>query len=296
MNKKMRTSLRHVFSKSKGIVVGSVLISLIAVAALTAPILSPFAPEKLNVLKRLTPPSSGFLLGTDHLGRDLLSRVLHGARISLLVGGVTALVASVVGILLGLIGGYSRRLGSIVMRVVDGLMAFPGTLLALAMMAVLGARVSNIIIALSIIYAPRIARVEHATVLQVKTNEYVIAAVALGGSTWRVMLRHILPNTIGPILVQTTFIFAYAVIAEAGLSFIGVGAPADVPSWGNILSDGRKFMLVAPWITIIPGLAIFFMVLGLNLIGDGLRDVFDPKLKSVDFGGKGTMSISRDGT
>lgn len=275
---------------------GSVLISLIAVAALTAPILSPFAPEKLNVLKRLTPPSSGFLLGTDHLGRDLLSRVLHGARISLLVGGVTALVAGVVGILLGLIGGYTRRLGSIVMRVVDGLMAFPGTLLALAMMAVLGARVSNIIIALSIIYAPRIARVEHATVLQVKTNEYVIAAVALGGSTWRVMLRHILPNTIGPILVQTTFIFAYAVIAEAGLSFIGVGAPADVPSWGNILSDGRKFMLVAPWITIIPGLAIFFMVLGLNLIGDGLRDVFDPKLKSVDFGGKGTMSISRDGT
>jgi peptide/nickel transport system permease protein len=164
------------------------------------------------------------------------------------------------------------------MRIVDGMMAFPGTLLALALMAVLGARFSNIIIALTVLYTPRIARIQHAAVVQIREQEYVLAATALGCPKARIMLRHILPNTIGPIIVQATFILAYAVIAEAGLSFIGVGLPATTASWGNILSSGRDYLLAAPWITLFPGGAIFILVLGLNLLGDGLRDILDPRM------------------
>jgi peptide/nickel transport system permease protein len=264
--------------KRKGVLAGALLLSSIILVATLADVIAPKDPLELNVRNRLSSPSSTSLMGTDHLGRDILSRVLYGARISLIVGFCTALGASLVGILFGLLGGYTRSLGGIIMRIVDGMMAFPGTLLALTLVAVLGARFSNIIIALTVLYTPRIARIQHAAVVQVRGQEYVLAGIALGCSRVRVMLRHILPNTIGPIIVQATFILAYAVIAEAGLSFIGVGLPATTASWGNILSSGRDYLLAAPWITLFPGAAIFILVLGLNLLGDGLRDILDPRI------------------
>jgi len=269
----LRKALRR-----KSILVGAAILLLVLVVALFAKQISPKAPEELNVRFRLEAPSAQALMGTDNLGRDIFSRVLHGARVSLAVGFSTALGASIVGITLGLIGGYSRFAGGTVMRVVDGMMAFPGTLLALTLVAVLGARFTNILIALTVLYTPRIARIEHAAVMQIREQEYVLAAVAQGCSTARVMLQHILPNTIGPIIVQATFILAYAVIAEAGLSFIGVGLPAATASWGSTLANGRDYLLAAPWITLFPGGAIFVLVLGLNLLGDGLRDILDPRV------------------
>jgi len=267
--------------KRKSIVTGAVILLLVIAAGGLARVLSPRAPNEMDVRNRLSPPSSEALMGTDNLGRDILSRVLHGSRVSLAVGFATALGASIAGVILGLIGGYSKSAGGIVMRVVDGMMAFPGTLLALALVAVLGARFTNILIALTVLYTPRIARIEHAAVMQIREHEYVLAAIAQGCSTSRIMLRHILPNTIGPIIVQATFILAYAVIAEAGLSFIGVGLPASTASWGNTLSNGRNYLLAAPWITLFPGGAIFVLVLGLNLLGDGLRDMLDPRVSRL---------------
>ena len=261
------------------IMIGGVVLLFMLMAAVFAPLLTLTDPWALSVEERLTPPNMHALLGTDNLGRDLFSRVLYGARLSLIVGGATALCSGIGGIVLGLLGGYRRVFSGVIMRVVDGMMALPGTLLALAMMAVLGPSSLNVVIALSIAYMPRVARVEHASTLQVTSREYVLAAVAIGCSDARVLLRHVLPNTLAPVLVQITFTFAYAVIAEAGLSFLGVGAPPDVPSWGNIIAGGRDYLLVAPWITVIPGIAVLLVVLSLNLIGDGFRDILDPRLR-----------------
>ncbi|MBI4280462.1 MAG: ABC transporter permease, partial [Armatimonadetes bacterium] len=171
------------------------------------------------------------------------------------------------------------RVGGAVMRAVDGLMAFPGTILALALVAVLGPQLVNTIIALAVVYTPRVARVEHAAVVQIRNREYVQAAVGVGARDGYIIARHVLPNTLGPVLVQSTFTFSYAVIAEAGLSFLGVGIPPDIPSWGNLIAGGRDFMLVAPFITVAPGVAIFLVVLALNLMGDGLRDLLDPRFR-----------------
>lgn len=268
--------------RSRSATVGFFVFGAIVVAGLAAPILTTADPQLINVRARLIAPGGEFLLGTDHLGRDLLARVLYGARVSLLVGVSVTLGATAGGIVLGLLGGYGNRLvSSLIMRVIDGMMAFPGILLALALVAVLGPRLSNTILALSIVYTPRMARVVQAAVLQTKVRDYVEAAVALGARQTRVMMRHILPSVVTSILVQGTFAFAYAVIAEAGLSFLGVGAPPDIPTWGNILSTGRSHMLVAPWITLIPGLAIFVTVMALNLLGDGLRDLTDPHVSKA---------------
>ena len=267
--------------RAKNITVGGLIFFSILLMAILAGPLAPGHPSKTNVRQRLAPPGSeGHLLGTDHLGRDVLSRLLYGARVSLLVGFASASSASILGLLLGLTGGYGGRIGLVVMRLVDGLMAFPGLLLALAMMAVLGARMSNIIIALAIVYAPRVARIAHAKVVQIRSEDYVLAAIAVGAGHVRVIIRHILPNAVGAVLIQATFLFALAIIAEAGLSFLGVGAPPFIPSWGNTLSDGRAYMLTAGWITLYPGLLIFLVVLSLNLLGDGLRDLLDPRTYS----------------
>ncbi len=265
--------------RSASIMVGAAILVLVVLGAGLAPVLAPADPREINVNRRLQHPNRAAPLGTDHLGRDVLSRILFGGRISLFVGGTTAVIATVVGVGLGLVGGYGARAGDVVMRVVDGLMAFPGTILALALVAVLGPQIANTIIALAVVYTPRVARVEHAAVLQIRTREYVQAAVGLGARGRYVLIRHILPNTLGPVLVQSTFTFSYAVIAEAGLSFLGVGIPPDVPSWGNIIAAGRDFMLVAPFITLSPGIAILLVVLGLNLMGDGLRDLLDPRFR-----------------
>ncbi len=259
-------------------VVGLTVLLVLLLAGLLAPFLTPYGPATIAIRERLLPPGSEHLLGTDHLGRDIATRMLFGARLSVAVGTLVVIFSSAIGIAMGLLGGYNRRFGDLVMRMIDGIMAFPGLVFALALIAALGSSFFNVVLALSFVYVPRIARVVHASVLSLRNEEYVVAAEALGGREARVLLRHILPNTLGPVVVQSTFIFAYAVIAEASLSFLGVGLPPGTASWGVILSEGRNYMLGAPWITLFPGIAIFVLVLGLNLLGDTLRDILDPKV------------------
>lgn len=255
----------------------------VVAAGLLAPLLAPHDPSFIAIRERLQPPSlsSGHLLGTDHLGRDIFSRMLYGARVSVIVGASVVILSSLIGIVIGLFGGYSRRFGNFLMRIIDGVMAFPEIVFALALIAALGSSLTNVIIALTFVYVPRVARVVHACTLALRNQEFVLAAEALGGGTMRVAFRHILPNTLGPVVVQGTFIFAYAVISEASLTFLGVGLPPGTASWGVILAEGRNYLLDAPWITTFPGLAIFLLVLNLNILGDGLRDLLDPRSRKL---------------
>jgi len=259
---------------------GCVFISLILFAALFAGTLAPYDPLAMVVTDRLKSPSVTHLMGTDNFGRDIFSRVLYGARLSLEVGLAVMLITVVAGVAFGLLSGYFTWLDNLIMRVMDGMMAFPAILFAIAIMAVLGPKTVNVVIALSVVYAPRTVRIVRAAVLAVKALDYVEAVRAQAAGHLRILFRHILPNCLSPLVVQATFNFAYAVLAEASLSFVGAGAPPPTPSWGNILSEGRVYMQGAPWITIFPGLAIAITVLGLNLAGDGLRDVLDPRMKT----------------
>lgn len=265
--------------RQPGPLIGAIVFVLIAAIGLLAPVIAPFEPGALAMRNRFAEPGLPNLLGTDHLGRDLLSRVIYGARLSMLVGALVTLIACGGGVLIGLLGGYSRRFGNVLMRLVDGLLALPGIILALALIAVFGANVLNVVLALGFVFIPRVARVVHGVVLELKERDYVSAAVALGARDRRVIARHLLPNAMGPVIVQASFIFANAVISEAGLSFLGVGVPAGTPSWGSILSEGRLYMQNAPWITLFPGLAIFVTVLSLNILGDAVRDQLDPRLR-----------------
>jgi peptide/nickel transport system permease protein len=257
---------------------GGVFLSLVLLALL-ADALSPYNPTRLYPGQRLRPPGSANLLGTDEFGRDILSLVLHGSRVSLLVGGVTMVLTSLGGVVIGLIAGYYRRLDIVIMRVMDGLMAFPAILLAIALMAARGPGVWNVILSLSVVYLPRTAMLIRSTALSVRELDYVLAAQALGRSGVAIAFRHILPNCIGPLLVQGTFIFAYAVLAEAILGFLGVGVPPYVPSWGNVIASGKNVIREAFWVSLFPGLALTLSGLALNLLGDGLRDVLDPRLR-----------------
>jgi peptide/nickel transport system permease protein len=216
----------------------------------------------------------------------VLSRVLYGARISVVVGGLVVLLAVAAGLLVGLLAGYYRALDNVLMRVMDGLMAFPAILLAIALMASLGPSLRNVVVALGVVYTPRIARIVRGSVLVVRELPYVEAARAAGASDLAILRRHVLPNCLSPVIVQGTFIFALAVLGEAALSFLGVGAPPAAPSWGNILAEGRLYMQQAPWLVLAPGVAIMATILGLNLFGDGLRDALDPKLRGVTGGAR----------
>lgn len=258
---------------------GLALFGLAVLTALTASLLAPHDPLRNNFRYRLGAPTAAYWLGTDGFGRDVLSRVLYGARVSLRIGLMVVVLNGIFGTLLGATAGYFRRLDNVIMRVMDGLMAFPAILLAIALAAVLGASEINVVLALTAAYAPRTARIVRASVLVVREMEYVQAAVAAGAGYLRILFRHILANSLAPLIVQLTFIFAVAVLAEAVLSFIGVGPPPPAPTWGNIIADGRNYIREAPWISMVPGLAIAVTVLGLNLLGDGLRDVLDPRLR-----------------
>jgi peptide/nickel transport system permease protein len=271
--------LWRALGRSRSTMVGGAIVLAVVLIAIFAPLLSPYDPLEIEVNRRLVGPAPAHLFGTDNLGRDILSRVIHGARISLAVGSLVVLCAAGAGTVLGLLAGYSHRLDRILMRIMDGLMAFPTTLLAIALMAALGARLSNVIIALAIVFTPRVARVVRSVTLVLRELDYVQAAQALGARDARILARHVLPNCLPPVIVQATFIFAESVLAEAALSFLGVGLPPYIPSWGTIITTGRMFMQIAPWITIFPGLAILVSVLGLNLLGDGLRDLADPRLR-----------------
>jgi peptide/nickel transport system permease protein len=265
--------------RNRNVVVGATILAIIVVAALLADVLATHSPTRLYPANRLRPPGPQNYLGTDEFGRDVYSLVLHGARISLVVGLTTMTLTSLGGIALGLVAGYFRRADLVIMRVMDGLMAFPAVLLAIALMAARGPGVLNVILALSAVYTPRTAMIIRSTVLSIRELDYVQAARALGRRDLALAVRHILPNCVAPLLVQSSFIFAYAILAEAILGFLGVGVPPYVPSWGNVIASGKNVIREAVWVSLFPGLALTLAGLSLNLLGDGLRDVLDPRLR-----------------
>ncbi len=230
-------------------------------------------------MNRLKPPSATFWFGTDEFGRDVFTRTLYAGRLSLLVGASVVVLAGIVGVALGLVAGFFRKLDTPIARIIDAMMAFPDILLAIALVAALGPSLATVIVALGIVYAPRLARVVRASTLVIRELPYVEAARALGVPTWRIMTRHVLRNLVSPILVQGTFIFAYAMLAEAGLSFLGVGVSPEIPTWGTMIAAGRQYVGQADWMTLFPGIAIVLCVLSLQLVGDGMRDLLDPRLR-----------------
>jgi peptide/nickel transport system permease protein len=269
------------FFRHRAAVVGAVIITGILLVALAAPILARHDPLFLDADVRLQAPNVVYPFGTDNQGRDTYSRVVFGARLSLLVGVGVALLTVLIGTSIGLLAGFYRRFDGIVMRVMDGLMAFPGVILAIAIMAAIGPRVENVILSLTVVYTPRLARVIRSAVLQLRGLQYVEAAQAIGVGAPRLLVRHILPNCMAILIVQSTVIFADAVLGEASLSFLGAGTPPEIPSWGNMLGDARQYLARAPWTMLAPGAALMLAVLGLNLLGDGVRDLLDPRLPKL---------------
>ena len=259
---------------------GIAIVVVVALLAVFAPLLFTSDPTAVAPRERFTPPSAGHWFGTDNIGRDLWSRVLFGSRVSMTVGVSVAVTSVLSSIVLGLLAGYYRRLDAVVMRLMDGLMAIPSVLLAMALMALLGGSVQNVIIALCVVETPRAVRVVRASVLSIREEMYVDAAHALGVSPPRILRTHILPNTFAPLIVQASFIAASAVLVEAYLSFVGAGPPPEVPSWGNIMAEGRHYISRFVWMIVFPGIFLTLTVLGINLAGDGLRDSLDPKLRS----------------
>ena len=252
---------------------------LIAVAAIFASVLTPYDPTFLDPAIRLQGPSQDHLLGTDDLGRDILARVIYGGRISLVIGLSVTAAAAVIGSVLGLLSGYYPRLDTPIMRTLDGLMAFPSILLAIAIMASLGPSTVNVFIALVVVYTPSIARLVRSTTLVTKQQPYVESARSVGMRDRAILLRYVYPNGLSPLIVQCTFVVAFAIISEASLSFLGAGVPPETATWGNMLRDGQRVLQSAWWVSIFPGIALVLTVLTLNLLGDGLRDALDPRAR-----------------
>lgn len=255
----------------------AVLLALMVVAFL-APWLSQHSPTSINPLARMKPPSDQYMFGTDALGRDVFSRVVWGARVSLIVGAAVAAISIFLGVVIGMLSGYFRKVDMVVMRIMDGLMAIPNILLAIALMAAFKGGLLTVIVAIVIPEVPRVVRLVRALTLSIRNQPYVEAAVAVGTRAHKILLVHILPNLFAPLMVQATFIVASAIITEAVLSFLGVGIPPQTPSWGNIMADGRNFLSIAFHIILFPGIFLAMTVLAVNMVGDGLRDMLDPKL------------------
>lgn len=266
-------------SANASVRIGLFLFVALFLVTVFAPWLATHDPASIDPLNRLKPPSDEHWFGTDAVGRDLFSRTIYGGRVSLIVGFGVALFATVVGIAVGVLSGFVRVLDSVIMRVIDGMMSVPPILLAIALMALTRGSIYNVIFAISISEMPRMARLVRGTVLSLRKQPYVEAAVSAGAGTPRIILLHILPNTVAPVIVQATFIFASAMIIEAILSFIGAGVPPSTPSWGNIMADGRQLWLVKPYLIFFPAIFLSLMVLAVNLLGDGLRDILDPRTK-----------------
>jgi peptide/nickel transport system permease protein len=266
------------FTRSRMAQVGILITVVLALLAIGAPLFTDIDPTMLDTTMILRQPSSNHLFGTDEFGRDVLSRVLYGSRISFVVGLSVAGLTTLVGLIAGALAGYFSAIDNVIMRVMDIFMAFPDILLAIGIMAVLGSSLFNIIIALSIIYTARTARVVRSSILDLKQRDFVMSAQVVGASNGRIIVRHLLPNCLAPLLVQQTYILAISILAESALSFLGVGIPPEVPTLGIILADGRDQLQYAPWLALFPGVFISLIVLGLNLLGDGLRDVLDPRL------------------
>lgn len=267
------------YTKHPYIVVGGILLSLIMFVAIFASVLTQFDPLLINGKDRLLGPSLKHFMGTDNFGRDIMSRVFYGTRVSIEIGLGVTILSTLVGGIIGTISGYYEKLDNIIMRILDGLMAFPGIIIAIILATTFGAGKINIILALSFAYFPSIARILRSSILSIKEKDYIQSAIVVGASRGYILIKYILSNAISPVIVQMTFIFALAVLDEAALSFLGVGIEPGLPSLGVMISEARTFMSIAPWQIFFPGIFIVIMVLGLNLIGDGLRDILDPRLK-----------------
>lgn len=262
-----------------GLLIGATIFVLLVILALIGPLFTTYGPYDMKVVDRLTPPGAEHWLGTDEFGRDLLTRLLFGARVSISVGLAVALLSSALGLVIGVYATYYKTLDHILMRICDGLIAIPGILLAIALMAALGASAINVITALTIVFTPNIARVVRSAALVVREQTYIEAMHVQGASATRIIWQHIVPNMLSPLLVQATFVFAEAIISEAALSFLGAGIPAPEASWGNILQASKLVIYKAWWMVVFPGATLVLSVLSLNLLGDGLRDLLDPRVK-----------------
>ena len=271
------------FFHNKLAVTGSIILLLFLLMAIFAPVLAPYDPFYMDSSAPLAPLSAAHLLGTDNMGRDILSRIFYGARISLRVSLVSVTIATVAGVFLGVAAGYFGKLtDGVISRILEIMFAFPEVLLALLIMSILGPSLNNIMIAIGIVYTPIFARITRGAVLSVKDSLYVEAARSIGVKDSTIIVRHILPNILSPILVQVTLSLAFAILSEAALSFLGIGVEPDVPSWGIMLNNGKAWIEIAWWVGVFPGIAIALAVLGFNVLGDGLRDVLDPRLRNVE--------------
>lgn len=276
MRKEQRqTNIRRLIH-NRFVVIGTILVLGMILVSIFAPVLAPYDPYELDVTMRIKPPTSEHLFGTDTFGRDLLSRIIYGARISTVVGVAVAGLTLIIGVVVGLYSGFYPKIDRVSMRICDGLKSIPSILLAIALVAMLGAGLSNIIISLTIVYFPDIARITRSVTLKIKEQTYIEALKAAGATDTRIIWSNILPNVISPVLVQVSFVFANAVITEASLSFLGVGIPVPEPSWGNIINEGKTVIYTSWWMIVFPAIATALSVLGLNLLGDGLRDFLDP--------------------
>lgn len=270
-------SIFKIIYGNKALMTGLVILAVLTLIALFGPIFTE-SPTSINPMIRIKPPSADMWFGTDPLGRDIFARSIWGGRISLTVGVAVAVVAVGIGLLLGLLAGYIRVLDAIIMRVMDGLMAIPGILLAIALISLTGATLFTVIVAITIPEIPRVVRLVRSVVLTVREEAYVEAAIAAGTKLPSIMIRHILPNTIAPLIVQATYVCASAMLTESILGFLGAGIPPEIPSWGNIMSEGRTYFQLCPWIIFFPGVALGVTVMSVNIVGDGLRDTLDPRI------------------
>jgi peptide/nickel transport system permease protein len=276
--RRSRNPVIRAIKRHPTIVLGGGLLAIMIAISIAAPLLTSRDPIELDVIARMKPPSAEYWFGTDPYGRDVFARTLYGGRVSLIVGISVAIASTVIGLAIGLVSGYFRTADAIIMRVMDGLMAIPGILLAIAMMALMRASIEVVIIAITVPEIPRVVRLVRSLVLTIREQPYVQAAVSVGTKLPRLLVKHILPNTVAPIIVQATYICASAVLIEAYLSFLGVGTPPEIPSWGNIIAEGRLYVQLAFWNILFPGLFLGTMVLAINILGDGLRDMLDPRL------------------
>ncbi|PZP90887.1 MAG: peptide ABC transporter permease [Variovorax paradoxus] len=271
--------MRSPVLRNRSVLLGGGALLLLVLLALFAPLLAGSDPTQVVPRLRLRAPSAEFLMGTDALGRDVWSRVAYGARVSLLISAVVAVSSLLIGALLGMCAGYVRWLDGPIMRTMDGIMAIPGILFAIALVSISGATIMTVVVAIALSEVPRVARLLRGVVLTLREEAFVEAAAGLGSRTGKVMLRHILPNTVAPLIVQGTYIFGAAMLAEATLSFLGAGLPPQTPSWGNVIAEGRAVFQRAPWTIFFPGACLALAVLAVNLMGDGLRDTLDPMMQ-----------------
>ena len=274
-------AFQYMMRGNPNMALGLLILVLALLMALFAPLISTDDPQALDPVNRLKGPSGEAFFGTDSVGRDVFSRTIYGSRLSLAIGASVTIATILCGVVIGIAAGYYKMVDNIVMRFMDGLMAFPSFLLAIALVALLGASFQNVVIALSIVETPRVVRIVRGSVLSLRERQYVEGALAVGARPLRILATHIFPNLVAPLTVQATYVFALAILVEAGLSFLGAGVPPYVPSWGNMMGDAKLFMQLAVWTIFFPGLFLSLTVLGANLLGDGLRDTLDPRLRGT---------------